>query len=234
MRQQLSLAVQLPDDETFASFISGPNTQLVQHLKTLAGGLASRQQWLTYFSGEQGTGKSHLMFALCHAAHHFGYRSQYISFGQKDELEISVLERAETNDFLCLDDVEKLSGDPLWQEALFDLINRAREKQQCHLIISGNSGPTQLDIELADLRSRLAWGVSYQLLALSDDERLLALQKRAQQRGLNLTDEVGRFLLHHWRRDMPALMEVLEKLDRLSLQEQRRLTIPFVKQALAI
>jgi len=60
------------------------------------------------------------------------------------------------------------------------------------------------------------------------------LQYRSNRRGLYLSDEVALFLLNRLPRDTHALMEALEILDKASLREQRRLTTPFVKEALGL
>jgi DnaA family protein len=89
-------------------------------------------------------------------------------------------------------------------------------------------------IKLPDLKSRLAWGVVYQLHALSDEQKLDALKLRAQGRGLDLDLPVGKFLLRRCPRNMAQLFETLELLDQASLAQQRRLTIPFVKEVLGV
>ncbi|MOA27048.1 DnaA regulatory inactivator Hda [compost metagenome] len=55
---------------------------------------------------------------------------------------------------------------------------------------------------------------------------------RASRRGLHLTDEVGRFILTRGSRSMNSLFDLLEQLDHASLQAQRKLTIPFLKETL--
>jgi DnaA family protein len=85
---------------------------------------------------------------------------------------------------------------------------------------------------LPDLRSRLATGLVYQLTSMSDQQKQQALILQAQSRGLSMSDEVAQYLLRHYGRDMPALMTVLQQLDKASLQAKRRLTIPFVRQVL--
>jgi DnaA family protein len=57
-----------------------------------------------------------------------------------------------------------------------------------------------------------------------------ALQLRAQQRGLALSNEVTHYLLTHVSRSMSDLVVLLDKLDYESLAEQRKLTIPFIKK----
>ena len=72
----------------------------------------------------------------------------------------------------------------------------------------------------------------FQLQQLSDEDKLRALQLRASRRGLNLPDDVGRFILTRGSRSMNALFELLDQLDQASLQAQRKLTIPFLKETL--
>ena len=59
---QLSLAVQLPDDETFASFYPGDNAQLITNLKNAAIGQGAP---LLFVWGSRGSGRSHLLHATC-------------------------------------------------------------------------------------------------------------------------------------------------------------------------
>jgi DnaA family protein len=45
---------------------------------------------------------------------------------------------------------------------------------------------------------------------------------------------VGRYLITRFSREMPNLISLLDTLDRVSLAEQRRLTIPLVKRAITL
>ena len=56
-----------------------------------------------------------------------------------------------------------------------------------------------------------------------------ALRMRAKARGMEMSAEVAQFILNRAPRDMNDLFDLLERLDVVSLQEQRKLTIPFVK-----
>ena len=95
--------------------------------------------------------------------------------------------------------------------------------------MAADQSPVHLEVTLPDLASRLSWGMVYQLEPLEDEEKVQALLLRARHRGLNLTDDVSRFVLTRGPRDMAGLFEVLEQLDQASLRAQRKLTIPFVK-----
>lgn len=75
-------------------------------------------------------------------------------------------------------------------------------------------------------------GESYQLIALTDEQKLYALKQNAYQRGITLSDEIISFMFNRLDRDMSTLKEALNQLDKASLQAQRHLTIPFVKSTL--
>jgi DnaA family protein len=115
---------------------------------------------------------------------------------------------------------------------LFHLFNRVRENKT-PLLVTASVAPAKLNLQLNDLKSRLGWGLTFQLRSISDDQKIEVLQKRAQHRGMELNAEVGRYLVTRFSRDMGSLVALLETLDNVSLAEQRRLTIPFVKQAIA-
>jgi DnaA family protein len=231
---QLSLPIGLKDTESFASFIPGQNAQACSHLGELFGQFENKHvdNWLTYLFSDSGMGKSHLLYATCQQAESVGETCIYLSFSEKQYMSPDVLMGLEHYRVICLDDVEKIHGESAWQVAVFDLINRVKEQNDSCLVITGNQPPKQLPLELPDLISRLSWGTNFQLYSLTDEQRQLALIVKAQHRGLNMSKDVAKYLVNHWQRDMPALIASLDILDEQSLQQQRKLTIPFVKAIL--
>ena len=127
------------------------------------------------------------------------------------------------------DDVERLDGDA--QRALFAAINAARDGRAA-VLAAGSVAPAQLSLR-EDLRTRLAWGLVYQLKPLSEAEKASHLRAEASRRGLELSEEVVGYLLTRLPRDLASLRAVLEVLDRYSLAKQRALTLPLVREALA-
>jgi DnaA-homolog protein len=126
------------------------------------------------------------------------------------------------------DDVEQL--DDAAQVALFNAINAARETGGT-VLAAGSAPPAQLPLR-EDLKSRLAWGLVYQVKPLSDAEKALTLHAEAQRRGLKLSDEVVWYLLTHVRRDLRSLTALLEHIDRTSLEQRRAVTLPLVRELL--
>jgi len=230
MSRQLPLGLQLRAAARFTNFITGPNRELLQQLQASAAG---RGELFFLLWGAAGTGKTHLLHACCHQAGADGREVAYLSLRDSEELPPQLLEGWERYALVCLDDVDAIAGQPDWEEALFHLYNRIRE-QGGTLIVSSAAAPAGVPFGLADLASRLGWGLVYQLQPLNDEQRLQALQQRAQQRGCDMPEETGRYLLRRLPRDMPALFELLERLDEASLVAQRRLTVPFVKSVLGL
>ncbi len=235
---QLTLSVQLPDDETFLSYQSVTNQTVAELLKAFidSGVKCAGQQLVErvsgfYLFGLTGVGKTHLLHASCAYAHELGMSSVCLSFSELQHLSVEVLDGLENIDLICLDDVQLIAEHAQWQQAIFDLYNRVLESNK-QIIIAGNKSVNELALTLADLRSRLTWGYVEQVKPLSDEEKLIAIQFRAQQRGLLLSDEVARFLMTRLSRDMSSLLAALDKLDKASIREQRKITIPFIKHVL--
>jgi DnaA family protein len=155
-----------------------------------------------YLWGEPGCGRSHLLQATLRVA-------------MRDGLAVR-------------DDVDRL--DEAAQITLFNLINQARESGGC-VLAAGPCPPAQLALR-ADLRSRLGWGLIYQVQPLSDAQKAVGLRAEAERRGLRITDEVLWYLLNHVRRDLPSLFAILDELDRKSLERQRPITLPLVRESL--
>jgi DnaA family protein len=229
---QLPLAVSLPDDETFDSYLSKDNHVAVQQIRYFIAQPLPANPTALYVFGVKGVGKSHLLHASTGFAENFCKTSLCLSFSELKDLSIQAIENLENIDVVCLDDIHLIAGDLSWQTAIFDLFNRISEQGK-QLIISGNLPVAELGFALPDLTSRLSWGHTVQLKGLSDEEKIIAIQYRAKQRGLVLQYEVAKFLLNRVAREMNYLLDCLDKLDKASIREQRKITIPFIKQVIS-
>ncbi len=228
---QLSLPLYLPDDETFASFQPGDNAALVAAIQSA---LQQEHASYIYFWSRDGDGRSHLLHAACSELSHLGEAVGYVPLDKRAYFVPEVLEGMEQLALVCIDNIECIAGDEPWEMAIFDLYNRIQESGRSRLLITGDRPPRQLNLKLPDLASRLDWGQIYKLQPLSDEDKLQALQRRAKLRGFELPEDVGRFLLKRLDREMRTLFMTLDQLDRASITAQRKLTIPFVKEILAL
>lgn len=225
---QLPLGVGLREGPSLTNFEPGANHEVVAALNAVAAGGGGP---CLYLWGPSGCGKTHLLEALCRALSSTGRRSAYLPLRAAGALEPDVLLGLEAFALVCIDDVDAVSGQSAWEEALFHLYNRL-EAAGGTLVVAARQPPGTAPYGLADLRSRFAAGAVYRLHALDEAGRRAALRRRARERGFEIPDEVLTYLLRRRARDMHSLFALLERLDRGTLAAKRRVTIPFVRTLL--
>ena len=224
---QMALPLTLDDKASFANFLEGDNREVVQALKAR---LSDHNQTILYFYGISGAGKSHLMFAMQRLAQQQQADSIYLSL-QDPRMTVELIEMVEANSIVCIDDVNAWAGDSEKERALFALFERVKH-QHGQLIISASQSPDCCGFELTDLVSRLASGLVYPLHTLNEDQQFEAIKLRANHRGLRISDEVIKYLLSRSSRDSTQLFDLLDQIDKASLIEKRRITIPFLQTLL--
>lgn len=227
--RQLLLGVRLRESSVFASFLPAGNRGVVEALRALAPG---EPPVCVYLHGAGGGGKSHLLQAVCAEAAARCRAAAYLPLRELSRMGPELLSGWGDLDFVCLDDIETVAADPLWNRALFTL-HQQLEERRGRLLVASESPPTALQWPLRDLASRMAGGLVWSLQPLSEPERVAALQLHAQLRGFELPGETAAYLLRRLPRDMSTLCRVLDELDEASLVAQRRLTVRFVTQVLA-
>ena len=200
---------------TLDNFVAGRNIELLSALRHALAGNANERCF--YLWGEAGCGKSHLLQAAIVQAETLGQSAVYAQGTVPEPVRV-----------VAVDDVETLDNDA--QIALFTLYNRLRESGGM-LLVSGTSAPSHLGLR-DDLRTRLGWGMVYQMHALNDAEKAQALEQHAQARGFKLPHEVTQYLLRHGRRGLPALLALLDALDAHSLRLQRAPSVPLLKEVM--
>jgi DnaA-homolog protein len=212
---QLLLDIAPDRQPTLDNFVEGRNLELLSALRHALTGSSSERSF--YVWGETGSGKSHLLQACAHAAQDQAQNAIY-AHGSVPQCAAVV----------AVDDVEEL-GDAA-QIELFNLYNQMRDNGGM-LLVSGKESPLHLKLR-DDLRTRLGWGLVYQVHGLSDEEKAQALVQHAYSRGFVLPPEVTQYLLRHGRRDLPSLMAALDALDAHSLRLHRPPTVPLLKEVL--
>lgn len=226
---QLALPVKLDDHARFESFFAGPNAEIVAALVQTSAGAGESLCWIW---GSSGSGRSHLLQACVARCQQAGRRPIYVPLSS-GLLDPEVLEDVAALDLICLDDVDKRAGSELWERALFRVYEGVRSAGS-RLVMTAAGPPAAAGFRLPDLASRMGAAAVYRLQPMDDDDRAKALAMRARVRGLDLPPETARFLLSRVSRDNASLFQLLDRLDEASLASGRRLTIPFVRQTLAM
>ena len=218
--RQLRLALPRNNESSFGEYLPGPNLEPWENLRQMAAGRVRNNLHLW---GDAGTGKSHLLRALC-------LESPPGMARWLEEAPEGLEDRPEC-DFTCVDNLERLASQPQREQgflALYDLI-RARGGI---LLTASRKPPQQIPLRLPDLRSRLAWGLVFRLRPLPESELPKLLRRRARGRGLHLPEAAALYLLHRAPRDPSSLCALIDHLEQSVPPGKRSLDIPFLRQHL--
>jgi|LauGreDrversion4_2_1035121.scaffolds.fasta_scaffold33218_2 DnaA family protein len=229
MFKQLSFAGIIPDQHFLHPFNWKANALLKHHLENLD---SNSEEKFIYIWGQAGFGKTHALQTITtDLSKH--KTSIYLPLQHAEQFTPQCLENLERQNIVTLDDIHQIKQQKHWEEAIFHLYNRIRDSKDTLLIITGDKPPAHLGIELADLVSRLQWGFCWQLKEPEDEEKILILSKSALLKGFELPISVAQYLLSHYDRNLSSLMRLLDDLNILSFEAQRRVvSIPFLKKCL--
>ncbi|MFC3150096.1 DnaA regulatory inactivator Hda [Litoribrevibacter euphylliae] len=230
---QLPLDIQLKPEANFESFWAGDNSAVVDALLRLSESIVAQSPFETnfYLWGAQGVGKTHLLQALCNHVGAHKVDCVYLPLPELLKYGPEVLQGLENMKLVCLDDVNCLKGNKHWQIGIFHLFNKLRDRGHC-LVVSSDESALQIPLELADLKSRFSWGLTFKIESLSELDARDLLIDHANKRGLEMSEEVADYIVSRARRSAPELLETLDRLDFASLSAKRKLTRPFVKEVL--
>ncbi len=221
MTEQLVFDLAASEPSSFANFLPGRNAEALSAVKSLAAGEIAETGLLVW--GAPGAGKTHLLRAAARAAEARGASASYVA--DPGALLAQDTGSLGTHALVAVDGIDLAT--PEAQAGLFTLFNALKE-QGGHLLAASRLAQPALPVR-EDLRTRLGWGLVYEIVPLADEEKPAAMAAYAAQRGFRLGDDVIAYLLAHGRRDMPALLATLSALDRHSLAVKRPITVPLLR-----
>jgi DnaA-homolog protein len=219
--EQLIFELSAPEPPSFANFLPGRNAEALAAVSALASGGGGESGVLLW--GAAGSGKTHLLRAATRAVEAGGGTATYVA--DPGALVAHDPESLATRAFVAIDGIDRATPDA--QAMVFKLFNVLKDRGG-RLIVASRVPQASLPVR-EDVRTRLGWGLVYEIFPLSDAEKPEALAAYARQRGFRLADDVVRYLLAHGRRDMPALLSTLAALDRHSLAAKRPITVPMLR-----
>jgi DnaA-homolog protein len=216
----------------FDNYIVGQNQLIIDTLKTAI--CSDAQYNLIYLWAQEstgGVGLSHLLHASYKLAQQ-QHSALYLPCSYLSQYSPELLHDLEQVKLICFDDIQHIITQPLWQEALFAYLNSARE-QSSLVFITANIPVHLLECTLADLKTRLSAGLSLQVSSLDYEDKIQMMLMHAKQCGFDLPVAVAKFILNHYRRDIHSIIKLLDKLDKLSLSQHKKITISLVNNLLA-
>lgn len=224
---QIPLPLEPPRADRFEEFVVGPNAAALAAVRQLL----DEPGGVLFLSGPAGSGKSHLLNALCHAARERGLAAFYVALKRLRPEAAAGLQGLQLLDLVCVDDFDRVAGDATWEQALFHCFNEIRAARG-RLLVSASQPLSALPIALPDLASRLAWGVRQALQPPADEGKLAILQQRARAIRIEVPLDVQNYLLRYGRRDMASLLAALEQLQDAAFAGKRKITVPLAREVL--
>lgn len=228
--RQLQLDIEPQLDARISDF-SGPGWgPVIDAVRQLHAGLVNR----FYLYGGAGTGKSHLLTAICDSFLEVGKSAIKVSLLELLDAPIDAITSLERYDLVALDDIEAISGVPHWQKAVFHLINKNNEGGG-QLVFSSRFAPIELKLELPDLQSRLTQAVSVKVPSgQSYADRYALLNSVIERRGVHFDPQIIEYLLLHGPTQTSTLLQSLDQLEKLLQGEKVKLSHATLKQIYAL
>src|SRR3954447_9167712 len=194
--EQLVFELAAAEPPLLSNFLAGRNAEVAAAIPGFVTGRTGETGLFLW--GAPGAGKTHLLRAAHALAEQEGCRSAYFASPAAidDGRAMSGL-----TDVVLVDRIDE--ADEIASARLFTVYNALKERGGRFMATSGT--PPAAIAMREDLRTRLGWGLVYEVFTLRDEEKTAAVQACALQRGFSLGDDVLEYWMRHGRRDMPSL-----------------------------
>ncbi len=182
-----------------------------------------------FLYGTRQSGKSFMLNAVCNFYASNNKSSLYVPITDVKKYGIGFIDSLEDLDVICIDDIDFIHSDKKWEVAIFNLINDCLISK-CRLIFASSYNPSCIKFELKDLISRIKKMDHVEVIPVSEDRLDDALNFICKLRSINLGDKEINYLITYSKRNISDLVDIIDKLDKASMQLKRKITIPFIKE----
>ena len=228
--KQLIFPFQINQKASFDSFFCSPDNQNL--MTRLADIVSSPDTSELIIHGEEGSGKSFLMQAICNELSSAEKQFVFIPMKKAFNMGVEIFQNLGSLDAVCIDDLQLILANQDWETALFNLINECQQSN-CTLMLSlGGTQPLDESIILPDLLSRIKRMEFIALHAVQDEFFNQAIDFVAQQLDIKIEEAELEFLLKHQTRIFSLLVENIITLDNQAASLKRKITIPLIKETL--
>ncbi|MFN9703997.1 MAG: chromosomal replication initiator protein DnaA, partial [Planctomycetota bacterium] len=189
---------------TFERFVVGPCNRLA-HASALAIGENPGCAFNPLFvHGNVGLGKSHLLQAICHTVLRRDPKARVLYLSCEDFTNAFIQaitshqidafrEYYRSADVLVIDDVQFLANKEKTQDEFFHTFNALYDAQK-QIVLSSDRPPVEIPTVEERLVSRFKWGLVAEVEAPCFDTRVAIVRRKAAGRGIDLSEDVARFL----------------------------------------
>ena len=184
-----------------------------------------------FLYGLKKSGKSFLLQSVCNFYASKNKSSLYIPIAEVMKYGISFMDSLDNLDVICIDDIDLINSNKEWEIAIFNLINDCLISK-CRLIFSSPLNPSSIKFDLKDLISRIKKMDHVELFPVSKDKLNDAINFICNLRSINLGEKEINYLVTHSKRNISDLINIINKLDKTSMQLKRKITVPLIKEVI--
>ena len=184
-----------------------------------------------FLYGIKKSGKSFLLQSVCNFYASKSKSSLYIPIAEVRKYGISFMDSLDNLDVICIDDIDLINSNKEWEIAIFNLINDCLISK-CRLIFSSAFNPSSIKFDLKDLISRIKKMDHIELFPVSEDKLNDALKFICNLRSINLGEKEINYLVTYSKRNISDLINIINKLDKTSMQLKRKITVPLIKEVI--
>lgn len=173
-----------------------------------------------YLYGPSGTGKSHLLSAICQKLRRVGYEVIYVSSLQFCDHLVKAIKAGQTQEFrkiyrkadvLLIDDVHSFGRKSTTQEEFFHTFNTLHA-QGLQIVLASSLAPCYLQHIEPRLISRFEWGIVLDLQLITKKELQKVIETRASFFNFPISMRIVEFLAETFPSSPKQAMKALETL----------------------
>lgn len=227
---------------TFSSFVVGSCNQFAHAAARAVVDSPAKSYNPLFIYGGVGMGKTHLIHAIGHEllkrspnlrivyTSSERFMNQLITCIRTDRMPL-FHQHYRSADVLLVDDVHILANRERTQEEFFHTFNELYDHQK-QLVLSSDMAPKQTTGLVDRLRSRFEWGLLVDVQAPDLETKMAILDKKAEQEGIQLPQDVRVFIATKTRSNVRELEGALIKLLAYSSVTNEPVTIDMARQVL--
>lgn len=228
MKDQMPLRLAARERASFDNYVPGANLAVLEHLRRYTG---SPGEPVLYLHGPDGSGRTHLVQAVCSAAAARGQTTVRVGLTEAERLPLAALDGLENLAVVCIEDLDAIAGQRIWEAALDQLCARLVARGG-GLVMTGARVAVAAGFVHPGFAKRIAQAMDFALAPLDAAGFAALLAARAGRLGLALPREVAALLLNHCADHPGRLIAALDALERALPQARGRLGVTGVRALL--
>ena len=226
----------------FEQFVIGPNNHMAHAASVAVADNPGHAYNPLFIHGGVGLGKTHLLQAIClkikqrqpditmHYVSCDGFMTQFMNAVQSGRM-VEFRHTFRDIDLLVIDDIHFLSKRDRTQEEFFHTFNALYQANK-QIVLSSDAAPEEIPDLEERLVSRFLWGLVVKIEKPGFETRVEILKRKADERGLELPDNVATEIAHHIDTNIRELEGAITKLQIFSNIKKCDIDLDLTREAL--